>query len=87
MLLVTIAWVLGLATLLELYRVLRGPTAFDRLTGLGVLATKTILLLLIMGFLTDALDAFVDVALSYGLVNFLGILALARYFETRGERA
>jgi multicomponent Na+:H+ antiporter subunit F len=82
----TLTWALAVATVLSLYRVMRGPTVADRLAGLGVLATKTILLLLFMGFLTDALDAFVDVALSYGLINFLGLLALARYFELKQER-
>lgn len=74
---------LALATTLSLYRVLRGPTVFDRLTGLGLLGTKTIVLLLLMGFLTRRLDVFVDISLSYGLISFLGSLALAKYFETK----
>ena len=44
---------LALATTLSLYRVLRGPTIFDRLTGLGLIGTKTIVLLVLLGFLTD----------------------------------
>jgi len=76
---------LALATILSLYRVLRGPTAFDRLTGLGLLGTKTIVLLLLMGALVGRIDAFVDIALSYGLISFLGTLALAKYFETKPE--
>jgi len=73
--------VLAFATMLSLYRVLRGPTVFDRLTGLGLLGTKTIVLLLLMGFLTGRVDAFVDISLSYGLISFLGSLVLAKYFE------
>ena len=76
---------LALALTLSLYRVLRGPTAFDRLTGLGLIGPKTIVLLLLMGFLTGRVDAFVDISLSYGLLSFLGSLALAKYFEGKKE--
>lgn len=84
--LVGVTAVLALATTLSLYRVFRGPTVFDRLTGLGLLGTKTIVLLLLMGSLTGRIDAFVDISLSYGLISFIGSLALAKYFESK-ERA
>jgi multicomponent Na+:H+ antiporter subunit F len=80
---VTVLLALGAA--LSLYRVFRGPTAFDRMTGLGLIGTKTIVLLLLMGSLTGRVDAFVDIALAYGLVGLLGSLALARYFEARSR--
>ncbi|HVR28191.1 MAG TPA: monovalent cation/H+ antiporter complex subunit F [Thermoanaerobaculia bacterium] len=82
--LVVILAALALATTLSLYRVLHGPTLFDRLTGIGLLGTKTIVLLLLMGASTGHLDVFLDIALSYGLISFLGFLALAKYFEGRG---
>lgn len=76
---------LALATTLSLYRVFRGPTVFDRLTGLGLLGTKTIVLLLLMGTLTGRLDLYLDIALAYGLISFLGTLALAKYLERKEE--
>lgn len=81
--LIGVTGALAVATTLSLYRVLRGPTVFDRLTGLGLLGTKTIVLLLMMGELTGRLDVFIDIALSYGLISFVGSLALAKYFERR----
>ena len=75
---------LGIAMILSLYRVLRGPTIFDRLTGLGLIGTKTIVLLVLMGFLTDRVEIFVDIALAYGLISFVGVLSLAKYFERKG---
>ena len=41
------AIVIGL--LAALYRVLRGPTIWDQLSGIGVMLTKTIVLLLLVG--------------------------------------
>jgi multicomponent Na+:H+ antiporter subunit F len=75
---------LAFATTLSLYRVLTGPTVFDRLTGLGLLGTKTIVLLLLRGFVTNRVDLFVDISLSYGLIGFVGSVALAKYFEQKG---
>lgn len=74
---------LALAMTLSLYRVLRGPTAFDRLTGLGLIGTKTILLLVVLGFVTDRVDIYVDITLSYALISFIGSLVLAKYFESK----
>lgn len=72
---------LALAMMLSLYRVLRGPTTFDRLTGLGLMGTKTIVLMVFLGFLMDRIDMFVDITLSYALISFIGTLVLAKYFE------
>ncbi len=81
-----IAVALGLTMLLSFFRVLRGPTVFDRLTGLGLIGTKTIALLLVVGFWTERIEIYVDIAMSYGLLSFVGTLALARYFEQTGDR-
>ncbi|PON17009.1 pH regulation protein F [Candidatus Entotheonella serta] len=83
MLLVGAATTLALAMFLSLYRVLRGPTAFDRLTGLGLIGTKTVVLLIVLGFLTGRVDIFVDITLSYTLISIIGSLILAKYFEQK----
>jgi multicomponent Na+:H+ antiporter subunit F len=74
---------LALAMTLSLYRVLRGPTILDRLTGLGLIGTKTLVLLVLLGFLTHRVEIFVDITLSYSLISFIGTLALAKYFERK----
>lgn len=79
-----IAVALGLTMLLSFFRLLRGPTVFDRLAGLGLIGTKTLALLLVVGFWTERIEIYVDIAMSYGLLSFVGTLALARYFEQTG---
>jgi multicomponent Na+:H+ antiporter subunit F len=74
---------LALAMILSLYRVVRGPTAVDRLTGLGLIGTKTVALLVVLGVLTQRVDMFVDITLSYALISFIGVLVLAKYFEQK----
>lgn len=77
------AVILALAMTLSLYRVLRGPTVFDRLTGLGLIATKTIVSLILLGFMTNRVEIFVDITLAYSLLGFIGALVLAKYFELK----
>lgn len=67
----------------SLYRVLKGPTVFDRTIGAGLIGTNAILVLVLIGFLYDRVDIFVDLALAYGMLNFIGVVALAKYFERK----
>ena len=68
-----------------LYRVLRGPTVFDRMLGLNGISTKVILLLLVIGTASGRLEMFADIALGYALLNLVGSLAIAKYLEHQGD--
>ena len=85
LLLESVAMALGLVMLLSLYRVVTGPSLFDRLTGLGLIGSKTIVLLIVLGAWSERVDLYVDIALSYGLISFVGTIVLAKYFETGSE--
>lgn len=71
---------------LSMYRLAVGPTVYDRMVGVGIIGTKSLLLLALIGYLYRRSDVFVDLALVYGLLNFIGAVALAKYFERRRER-
>ena len=62
---------------LALMRALLGPTTFDRILALNMVGTKTTLLIAVLGFLTDRPD-FLDIALIYALINFIGVIAVLR---------
>ena len=68
-----------------LYRVLRGPTVFDRVLGLNGISTKAIILLVVIGTVFNRVEVFVDIAIGYALVNLIGSLAIAKYLEEREE--
>jgi len=72
---------LTVVTLGYLYRLAAGPTIFDRILGLGGFGTSTTIILILMGCVYGRLEMFVDIALGYALLNFVGVLAAARYFE------
>ena len=62
-------------------RIIIGPTAIDRIVAVNVIGTKTAVLLIIIGTLFNDVAMFVDFALAYALLNFIGSLAAARYFN------
>jgi multicomponent Na+:H+ antiporter subunit F len=78
---VMIAAILALVLLIPFYRVFRGPTVFDRLLGSAAVGAKTITLVLLFGVIYHRLDMFVDIALGYAILNFVGAMAMAKYFK------
>ena len=65
---------------LTLVRALLGPTIFDRILAVNSFGTKTVLLIAVYGFLTGRPD-FVDIALVYSLINYIGTIAVLKFFE------
>jgi len=63
---------------LALARARLGPTVFDRILALNMFGTKTVLLIAVIGFLTERPD-FLDLALLYALMNFIGMVAVLRF--------
>jgi multicomponent Na+:H+ antiporter subunit F len=74
---------LSLLILLSLYRAVFGPTVLDRLVGVNAVGSKTIVLLILIGLIYQRVDMFVDIALAYAMLNFITVLAAARYFHKR----
>jgi len=62
---------------LALTRALLGPTVYDRILAVNVFGTKTALLLSVIAFLYGRPD-FLDLALAYALINFIGVLAVLK---------
>jgi multicomponent Na+:H+ antiporter subunit F len=79
--------VLVIAVLLPFYRVVVGPTVFDRMIGVGVIGTKTVLLVCLAGFSYGRLDMFIDIAVAYAMLNYIGTVVVAKYLDNAGARA
>ena len=70
----------AVSMLLALIRMLMGPTVYDRILALNSFGTKTVLTIAILGFLTGRPD-FLDIGLLYALINFIGTIAILKFFE------
>ena len=64
--------------LLVLTRAFLGPTVFDRVLAANTFGTKTVLLIAVSGFLFGRPE-WLDLALLYALMNFIGMIALLRF--------
>ena len=73
------AIVLTVIIAVPLVRVLTGPTVFDRLLATNAIATKTIVLICLIGFLYGRIDMFIDITLAYAILGFVGSLVIAKY--------
>ena len=70
---------------LALARALLGPTVYDRVLSVNMFGTKTVLLIAVIAFLAGRPD-FLDLALAYALINFIGVLAVLEFFKSRAAR-
>jgi multicomponent Na+:H+ antiporter subunit F len=68
------------ALVLALARAIKGPSVFDRVLAGNSVGILAILLLATVGFLTGR-PAFLDIALTYGLLNLIGTLAVLKFFR------
>ncbi len=76
----TLALLAGMV--LVMVRLFDGPTLYDRVLAVNLFGTHTVLLIGVLGFLTGRPD-FLDIALLYALINFVGTIAVLKYFRYR----
>ncbi|HEX9569896.1 MAG TPA: cation:proton antiporter [Rhodospirillales bacterium] len=76
-----IAAVATLVTMvLTIYRAIKGPTVYDRILAVNAFGTLTVVLIAVYGFLSGRPE-FLDLALVYALINFIGTIAVSKYVE------
>ncbi len=71
---------------LALARAIIGPSVYDRVLAMNMFGTKTVLLLAVIAFILGRPD-FLDLALIYALINFIGVLAVLEFFQDRAARS
>ena len=71
---------LMLSMLIALYRFLRGPTLSDRVVAFDVISVMSVSLLVILSLYFQR-SLYLDIALVFGLIGFLGATIFGRYIE------
>ncbi|MDE2915097.1 MAG: cation:proton antiporter [Paracoccaceae bacterium] len=79
---VAAALAIGVAMVLTFIRLCTGPTLYDRVAAVNAFGTETVLLIGVIGFLTGRPD-FLDIALLYALISFVGTIAVLKFFRYR----
>ena len=80
MMFVAMLFGLLMAMLVAISRSILGPTVYDRMLAVNSFGTKIVLLIPVYGFVTGRPE-FIDIALAYALINFIGTIAILKYFE------
>ena len=70
----------GTAFLFALFRFIKGPVAADRVVAFDVLTIISITGIVLAALLEER-GIYLDVALVYALLSFLGVIVVARYLE------
>lgn len=65
---------------MALIRAFAGPTLYDRILAVNTFGTKTVLMIAVLGFLMGRPE-FLDIALVYALINFIGTIAVLKFFR------
>jgi len=78
---VAVLVIMGLA----LVRAFVGPGVYDRILAVNMFGTKTVLFIALYGFLTDRPE-FLDIALVYTLINFIGVIAVLNFVKDTIEK-
>lgn len=66
--------------LLALTRALLGPTLYDRILAINMFGTKTVLFIAVAGYWAGRPE-FLDIAMMYALINFVGTIAVLRFLH------
>ena len=72
--------ILLLSLFLSLYRFLRGPTLTDRVIAFDAMSIMSLALLVILALYFERM-LYLDIALVFGLIGFLGTTLFGRYIE------
>lgn len=65
-----------------LFRIGKGPTAPDRTVAIDILGTLVVGFCCMMCLITGA-DFFMNIAIAWALISFIGTIALAKHLEGR----
>jgi len=78
--------VLVLCSVLCIYRIAKGPSAPDRTVAIDILGTLIVGFCCVMAVKTGR-EYYMNIAIAWALISFVGTLALAKYLEGRSYDA
>jgi len=67
--------------IMAITRAIIGPTLYDRILAVNMFGTKTVLLISLLGFVMGRPE-FLDIAIVYALINFIGVIGVLRYSDS-----
>ncbi|MFW6149821.1 MAG: monovalent cation/H+ antiporter complex subunit F [Atribacterota bacterium] len=72
--------ILGVTALLTIYRVIVGPTHWDRLIAVNLMSSKVVNIMVAAALLFRS-NIYLDVALVYAIIGFVSTIAVSKFLE------
>ena len=69
-----------LSAILTFYRVIKGPSVPDRIVAMNSIGVMFLLVLVLLSYYLER-KIFIDVALVYGVLIFIDVIIMAKYFR------
>ena len=74
-----------IAALLTFYRVIQGPTVFDRIIAADSISIMFLLILVLLSIYFKR-EIFIDVAIIYSILLFIDVLIMSKYFAKNNRQ-
>lgn len=71
---------------LMIIKMIREKAIYDKMNGLSVINANVVILILVFGFLDGRPDMYIDIAIAYAILGFVGNIVIARYVAKYGNR-
>lgn len=85
MFLIITMYILVLAMIITIIRMITGPTVWDTLLTLNLFSVKTMLLLTVYGVYKEQ-PILLDISISHGIIGFLTVILLSRFILKGGRQ-
>ncbi|MGM0607962.1 MAG: monovalent cation/H+ antiporter complex subunit F [Candidatus Muiribacteriota bacterium] len=79
-----VSYIILFLIFLSLYRLIAGPTFFDRLVSFSIISVLVILLMCCLAVVFGE-GYYMDIAILYSLLSFSGIIAFSKFFQEEGK--
>ena len=77
--------IFGLSIVFFIYRAVKGPSPYDRILSVSSIGTIMALGIAVHGFAFNRPD-FIDISLMYILLNFLGTIAILKFYKMKSNK-
>lgn len=74
---------IGVFAVADIYKMITGPTVFDRLLAFNILSSKVVMAMVVYALSTSQ-GYMLDIAITYTLLSFISTVLIARFVRTKG---
>jgi multicomponent Na+:H+ antiporter subunit F len=66
------------------FRIIKGPSVWDRLLGLNLFSINMIILMILYALINE-INYLLDIAIVYAMLGFISIVFISRFIQRKGK--